>query len=97
MKYDTDKMQMLSDKTKVFVEHEGLELMLARQINGDNGNYGRYVDSKIFVSDKGNYLEVFEKGCYTYGKAISEEEAKRKLAKYDLEVCEKLFGEFEEA
>ena len=97
LKYDTDKMDLLSDKTRTFVKAEGFELDFARRINGDNGDYGRYVDSKIYVSKKGNYLEVFEKGGYNCGRAISEKEAKEKLTEYDFEKCEEIFGEYEEA
>lgn len=97
LKYDTDKMKLVSEKTKTFVKLQGASLEFARMICGDNGNYGKYVDSKIYVSKKGRYLEVFEKDYSCYASVLSEDEVKEALRRYDLEKCEEIFGEYEEA
>lgn len=89
LKYDTDKMELVSDKCHCTWTENSL---LTANMKFD-GN-----DVKLYKSTKGNWLLVFKKNYgITCGKAISEEEAKNLLMDYDLEVYEKLFGELEEA
>ena len=87
LKYDTDKMELITDKTKVFVEHPLLFL----------GFNGGFVDSIIYKSKKSRYLEVYEKSGKVQGDALSKKEVKMKLMQYDTHKYEELFGKIKEA
>lgn len=83
LKYDTDKMELISDKCKY--QYTG-------QLTGIIVNAK---DAHLFKSIKGNWLITYhDNNC---GRALTEEEAKQLLLNYDLEVYEKLFGKLEEA
>lgn len=82
LKYDTDKMELISDKTRV------------PSINVPRRGY---VSSEIYKSKKSRYLEVYANPWEYEGRALSEEEVKKKLMKYDVSKYEELFGEIEEA
>lgn len=98
LKYDTDKMTVISDKTEEFVKSQGFELRWARYLNSDPlGEYGRYISSTIYKSKNENYLETYEKDYKIIAKAICEEEVKEKLKRYDYEKYEELFGQLKEA
>lgn len=98
LKYDTEKMDLVSDKTKVKVDLIGFDLMLAQSINNDpDGKYQRNIQSNIYVSKKGRYLEIYSYYGKTYGKALDENAVRKKLMQYDLEKYEELFGKIEEA
>lgn len=98
LKYDTDKMTVVSDLTKEFVESNGLELSWARYLNSDpEGKYGKYISSTIYKGKNGNYLETYEKDYKIIAKAICEKEVKEKLKRYDYKKYEELFGQLEEA
>lgn len=98
LKYDTDKMAIISNLTKTFVELKGVELEFARYINYDRyGKYGTYISSTIYKGKNGNYLETYEKDYKIIAKAICENEVKEKLKIYDYKKYEELFGELEEA
>lgn len=86
LKYDTDKMRLISDKCKY--QWTGLYTGIAYDAE----------DVRLFKSVKGNWLLVY-KANYSneIGRALTEEEAKQLLLNYDLEVYEKLFGKLEEA
>ena len=86
LKYDTDKMELISDKCHCqwVGEYTGLEYDAK--------------DVRLLKSNKGNWLLVY-KANYSnvLGQALTEEEAKKLLMKYDIDTYEKLFGELEEA
>lgn len=87
LKYDTDKMKLISDKR---------EYQYTGQYTGITFDAE---DVRLFKSVKGNWLLVY-KANYSneIGRALTEEEeAKQLLLNYDLEVYEKLFGKLEEA
>lgn len=86
LKYDTDKMRLISDKCKY--QWTGPYTSIAYDAE----------DVRLFKSVKGNWLLVY-KANYSneIGRALTEEEAKQLLLNYDLEVYEKLFGKLEEA
>ena len=52
---------------------------------------------KLYRSKKGNWLLTYETDYEIRGVALTEEEAKKMLLKYDYESYEKIFGELEEA
>lgn len=86
LKYDTDKMRLISDKC----EHQWTGPYTGIEYDAK--------DVRLFKSVKGNWLLVY-KANYSneIGRALTEEEAKQLLLNYDLEVYEKLFGKLEEA
>ena len=88
LKYDTDKMTLMSEKCSYSYDTYFLNL---------KSNYaGKNV--KLWKSAKGNWLLTYEDSCENkYGKAIDKEEAADLLLEYDLEKYEEIFGELEEA
>ena len=88
LKYDTDKMLLVSEKCSYTYDTYFL--------NSKIKYVGKNV--KLWKSAKGNWLLTYEDSCNDEnGKAISEEEAADLLLKYDLEKYEEIFGELEEA
>ena len=88
LKYDTDKMTLVSEKCSYVYD--------AYFLNSKFGYAGKNV--KLWKSAKGNWLLTYEDSCNNEnGKAMSEEEAADLLLKYDLEKYEEIFGELEEA
>lgn len=88
LKYDTDKMELISDKCMCTYPSEtfGARLLF----------YGK--DVKIWRSKNGRWLLTYISGHDTCCAAvISEEEAQSFLLKYDVAAYEKAFGELEEA
>ena len=88
LKYDTDKMELISDKTKKFIKHPLFPLFTLN---------GRYIDSKIYKSKKSRYLEVYEEWGEFQGCVLSKKEVKTKLIQYDVSKYEELFRKFKEA
>ena len=89
LKYDTDNMELISEKIEYLYESNIAQLAGLRY---------RGKNVKLYKSKKGNWLLTYEKdSTTTYGKALTEEEAKSYLIRYDLEKYEELFGELEEA
>lgn len=83
-KYDTDKMELISDKCKYGykVQHPIL------------GELDRIANNvKIYKSKKNNWLMVFD----GYARTMIDKEAQNILLGYDYKAYEKLFGELEEA
>lgn len=98
LKYDTDKMELISDKIKVFVECSGFRLEFARKFNSNpNGIYGSYFNGKIYKSKKSRYIAVYEYDYEFYGRPMSEKEVKETLKRYDYLKYEELFGKIKEA
>jgi hypothetical protein len=90
--YDTSKMKLIG-KVKKFYEYD---VWLLEQIYGKG--CGRNYDCELYRSDKGNWLITHNGDHLTvYGEAITEEEAKSSLKKYDYKAYVKEYGELEEA
>lgn len=89
LKYNTDKMELISDKCK-------WNYMYRTGILCGIRLYGR--DVKLYKSEKNNWLLTYT-GDYDVGNGIALDENKVKslLLNYDLDAYEKLFGELEEA
>lgn len=87
LKYDTDKMELVSTKCKY--SYPGKLLGVPMRYLAKN--------VQIFKSLKSHWLLVYKTDYENCAKALSEEEAKNFLMRYDLEVYEKYFGELEEA
>jgi hypothetical protein len=88
LKYNTDKMELVSTKCKYSYSEGSL---LCNQIRYSGKNV------KIFKSLKNHWLLTYETYYKNCAVALSEEEAKEYLMNYDLETYEKHFGELEEA
>jgi len=87
LKYDTDKMELVSTKCKYSYS--------STLFNAIVHCSGRNV--KIFKSLKNHWLLTYETDYKNCAVALSEDEAKVYLMKYDVEAYEKYFGELEEA
>ena len=87
LKYDTDKMKLISERCSYSYE----SIFLGRTFRYSGRNV------KLWKSDKGNWLLTYETDYAVYGKAITENEAGDLLLKYDVERYEEIFGKLEEA
>jgi hypothetical protein len=87
LKYDTDKMELISDECEYWYKGELLGTPMRYR--------GR--DVRLWRSSKGNWLLTYKSDYTTYGKALCEKEVENILIKYDLEMYEQIFGEVEEA
>lgn len=97
LKYDTDKMELISDKTKVFVKLKGLTLALYKALTFNNNITGIYVKGKIYKSKKSRYIEVYNHNDNIQANPLSKRKVKKILKKYDYLKYEELFGKFKEA
>ena len=85
LKYDTDKMKLISTKCEWRWKGSLMDLYFdAREM-------------KLFRSDKGRWLLVYKTDYKTVGQAMTEEAAKNLLKRFDIDAYEKMFGELEEA
>lgn len=85
LKYNTDKMKLISTKCEWRWKGSLMDLYFdAREV-------------KLFRSDKGRWLLVYKADYKTVGRAMTEEEAKNLLKRFDIDTYEKMFGELEEA
>lgn len=89
--YDTSKMTLIG-RVKKWYEYKGYFM---KRIYGEG--YGAKYDCDLYRSEKGNWLLVHDGEGLCIGEAISEEEAKSLLMKYDYDVYAKEYGELEEA
>ena len=89
LKYDTDKMELISDKC------EYTYTWTFTLLNTEMRSYGK--DVKLWKSKKGNWLLTYRTDYDSRGVKLLEEEVKKLLLKYDLQKYEELFGELEEA
>lgn len=87
IKYDTDKMEMVSDK----IHHEYKVRFLSYSYLRD-GDHAR-----LWRSHKGRWLMTYGSDCNEYAVPMTENQAKQKLMMYDIATYERLFGELEEA
>lgn len=89
LKYDTNKMELISDKCEYF--YTWVFILTDTEM----GSYGK--DVKLWKSKKGNWLLTYSIGSHSKGVKLLEEDVKKLLLKYDLQKYEELFGELEEA
>lgn len=89
LKYDTDKMELISDKCEYTYTWTFI------LTNTKMSSYGK--DVKLWKSKKGRWLLTYHTGCYSEGVKLLEEEVKKLLLRYDLQKYEELFGELKEA
>ena len=89
LKYDTDKMELISEKCKYTYT------WVFTLTNTKISSYGK--DIKLWKSKKGNWLLTYRTDYFSKGVKLLEEEVKKLLLKYDLQKYEELFGELEEA
>lgn len=90
LKYDTDKMELVSEKCKYTYTWR---LILT---NTEMSDYGE--DVKLWKSKKGNWLLTYRTDYgSTRGVKLLEKDVKKLLLDYDLSKYEELFGELEEA
>lgn len=89
LKYDTDKMELISDKCKYTY------IWTFALTNTKIRSYGE--DVKLWKSKKGNWLLTYRTDYVSKGVKLLEEDVKELLMKYDLQKYEELFGELEEA
>lgn len=89
LKYDTNKMELISKKC------EYVYTWVLTLTDTEMRSYGK--DVKLWKSKKGNWLLTYSTGCYSKGVKLLEEDVKKLLLKYDLQKYEELFGDLEEA
>lgn len=89
LKYDTDKMELISDKC----EYSYTWVFTLTQT--EMRSYGK--DVKLWKSQKGNWLLTYRTDYVSEGVKLLEEDVKELLMKYDLQKYEELFGALEEA
>lgn len=89
LKYDTDKMELISDKCEYVYTWTFI------LTNTKMSSYGK--DVKLWKSQKGNWLLTYRIDYVSKGVKLSEEDVKKLLLEYDLQKYEELFGELEEA
>ena len=88
LKYDTDKMELISEKCKYVYTYT--------MFGSEFCSCGK--DVQIWRSVHGRWLLTYNRGLSTaYAKTLTEQEVKNLLKKYDLDKYEELFGELEEA
>lgn len=91
-KYDTDKMIKIADVEKFY----SLNSWVLDRAFGRKG-VGRDYKCELWKSDKNNWLITHERDYGTVcGEAISENEAKELLLKFDFKKYEELFEIIEE-
>lgn len=82
LKYDTDRMELISDKVKMEVGRP----------------FGISVNAEIYRSKKGRWLGVAKwMDGGKKGKVLEENEVQQFLLKYGVGAYEKIFGKLEEA
>ena len=88
LKYDTDKMVLVSEKCSYTYNTYFLNSKI--KYVGEN--------VKLWKSAKGNWFLTYEDYFENkYGKVMDKNEVEELLLKYDLEKYEEIFGELEEA
>lgn len=82
VKYDTDKMKLVSDKVKYTCKNIfGLTALRS---------------GELYKSKKGNWLGVVQKDLEKEIGTVDEETARKMLMKYDTDKYEEIFGKLEE-
>lgn len=88
LKYDTDKMELISEKIKYTYEWK-MAFTGTRMTS-----YGNNV--RLYKTKKGRWFLTYDSDYDHYGKVLEETEVKSLLMHYDLDKYEELFGELEE-
>lgn len=89
LKYDTDKMELVSEKCKYSYT------WIFTLTNTEMISQGKEV--KLWKSKKGNWLLTYRTDYASRGVKLLEKDVKKLLLDYDLSKYEELFGELEEA
>ena len=89
LKYDTDKMELISEKCKYTYT------WTFTLTNTEMRSYGK--DVKLWKSKKGNWLLTYRTDYDSRGVKLLDKDVKKLLLKYDLQKYEELFWELEEA
>ena len=89
LKYDTDKMELISEKC------EYSYTWVFPLTHTEMRSYGK--DVKLWKSKKGNWLLTYRTDYASIGVKLLEKDVKKLLLDYDLSKYEELFGEIEEA
>lgn len=85
LKYDTDKMTLISDKCEyAFVKFAPFSQVYAK-------------DVKLYKSNKGNWLLTYTVDSKQFALALSVDKCKNMLLRYDIPAYEKEFGKLEDA
>lgn len=84
VKYDTDKMELVSTKIRVEYGRPFWDTQSFRSV-------------KLYRSKKGKWLAVAEGKNLEVPVMVSEEKAEEMLIQYDVNKYEEIFGELEEA
>lgn len=91
LKYDTDKMELISDKCRytVSVSNILLQMVFSEEV----------LEANLWKSTKDRYLITYKRHGYAKysAQSLKEEKVKDLLLTYDLAKYEELFGELEEA
>lgn len=88
LKYDTNKMELISEKIKY--TYEWTMILLGTRMT----SYGKNV--KLYKTQKGRWFLTYDSDYVRTGKVLEETEVKSLLMRYDLSKYEELFGELEE-
>ena len=90
LKYDTDKMEIVSRKCRISYPSEDLYRSFIKKYA---------IETILWKSNKGNWLVTYKKcsNDTVYAEALTSTQAMSLLVHYDLETYEKIFGEIEEA
>ena len=88
LKYDTDKMELISEKC------EYIYTWIFALTSTEMCSHGK--DVKLWKSKKGNWLLTYNTDYTSRGVKLLEEDVKKLLLNYDLSKYEELFGELEE-
>ena len=88
LKYDTDKMELISNKCKW--QHEVLLHWNQYRTTCD-------VNAILYKSIHNRWLATYKYRGNTYAVALNEKRASNLLKQYDFKKYEQLFGELEEA
>lgn len=89
LKYDTDKMELISEKCEYIYNWKFTLANIEMRANGK--------DVKLWKSKKGNWLLTYRTDYASKGVKLLEEDVKKLLLDYDLPKYEELFGQLEEA
>ena len=88
LKYDTDKMELISEKCKYTYT------WIFTLTNTEMRIYGK--DVKLWKSKKGNWLLTYRTDYDSRGVKLLDKDVKKLLLKYDLQKYEELFGKLDE-
>ena len=91
LKYDTDKMALISDKCKYKISSPSNFLQITYRED--------MLDVKLWKSNKDRWLITYKRPGYVQymAQSLTEKKVKDLLITYDLPKYEEIFGELEEA